>query len=243
VDVARAVSGRLRSSAITIAIADGDPLARHALRTRLAAERDIEVVGEASDAFTAIELVRDQRPELVLIEPALSDRSSSEAIGEMRAISPRTSVIMLAAEADEDAQMQALRAGAAGCLLKSIDLDVLPRVLRGVRAGEAAVTRALGTRVLEQVNALGSLDLNRLRPVRSSLTEREWEVLDLLVEGATTREIASQLQVSLGTVRTHVKRILGKLGMHSRGEAIRYVKRTRAASWALPDEQLRRLTG
>src|SRR6266545_7272628 len=227
-DVAQAVPSRLWSSpAITIAIVDGDPLARHALCTRLAAERDIEVVGEAPDASTAIELVRNQAPDLVLIEIALPDRSGSEAIGEMLTISPQTSAIMLAVEADEDAQMHALRAGAAGCLLKSIDLEVLPRILRGVRAGEAAVTRALGTRVLEQVNMLGSADVNRLRPVRSSLTQREWQVLDLLVEGGTTGEIASQLRVSPATVRTHVKHILGKLGMHSREEAIRYVKRIR----------------
>lgn len=226
--IARAVPPRSRSaSALTVVIVDGDPLARHALRTRLAAEYDIEVVGEARDASTAIELVRDQRPDVVLIEPALPDRSGGEAMGEMLTISPRTRVIMLAVEADDDAQMQALRAGAAGCLLKSIDLEALPRVLRGVRAGEAAVTRAIGTRVLEQVRALGSPHLGRLRPVRSSLTQREWEVLDLLVEDATTREIAGQLQVSLGTVRTHVKHILRKLGMHSRDEVIRYVKRTR----------------
>jgi two-component system, NarL family, response regulator LiaR len=233
-DIARAVPVRLRSfPALTVVIVDGDPLARHALRTRLAAEHDIDVVGEAPDASTAIKMVRDQRPDLVLIEPALPDQSGSEAMGEMLTISPRTSVIMLAVEADDDAQMHALRAGAAGCLLKSIDLEVLPRVLRGVRAGEAAVTRALATRVLEQVKALDSPDLDRPRPVRSSLTQREWEVLDLLVEDATTGEIASQLQVSLGTVRTHVKHILRKLGVHSRDEAIRYVKRTRTDSWTL----------
>ena len=215
------------SAAITIGIVDGDPLAREELRTRLAPEGDFEVIGEALDATSGIELVKDQRPDLVLIEEALPDLRGTETMAEMLALSPRTKVIMLAVAVDKGAQMEALLAGAAGYLPKSIDLELLPRVLRGVRAGEAAVTRALGTHVLEQVHALGSVDANRLRPVRSPLTPREWQVLDLLVEGATTDEIARELEVSLGTVRTHIKRVLGKLGMNSCDGAIRYVKRIR----------------
>jgi two-component system NarL family response regulator len=138
---------------LAVAIVDGDALLRHALRMRLAVEDDIELVGEAPDASTGIELVRDQRPDLVLIELALPDRSGSDAMREILTISPETRVIMLAVEADETTQLQALRAGAAGFLLKSIDLDVLPRVLRGVRAGEAAVSRALAMHLLEEVRS------------------------------------------------------------------------------------------
>jgi DNA-binding NarL/FixJ family response regulator len=120
---------------------------------RLAAEGDIELVGEAPDASTGIELVREQRPDVVLIELPLPDRSGNEAIREILAVSPETSVIMLAVEADETTQLQALQAGAAGFLPRSIDPDVLPRVLRGVQEGEAAVTRALAMRLLEEVRA------------------------------------------------------------------------------------------
>jgi DNA-binding NarL/FixJ family response regulator len=130
---------------------DGDPLLRHALRMRLAAEGDIELAGEAADASTGIELVRDQRPDLVLIELALPDRSGIDAMREMLTISPEIRVIMLAADADETTQLEALQAGAAGFLLKSIDLDILPRVLRGVRAGEAAVSRSVAMRLVEEV--------------------------------------------------------------------------------------------
>jgi NarL family two-component system response regulator LiaR len=226
-DIARSVPGRSSPPAITIAIVDGDPLARYALRARLVAEPDLEIVGEAHDASGAIQLVRDQRPNLLLLELELPDRSGSQLVGELRAISPQTSVIVLAAEADERTQINTLRVGAAGCLLKSLDLEVLPQVLRGVRAGEAAVSRALGTRLLQQVNTFGGARLNRLRPVRSSLTQREWEVLDLLAERATMDDIARQLEVSRATVRTHVKHILGKLRLHSRQDAIRYVNRVR----------------
>jgi DNA-binding NarL/FixJ family response regulator len=132
---------------------DGDPLLRHALRMRLAAEADIELVGEAPDAAAGIQLVRDQRPDLVLIELELPDRSGSDAMREILTISPESRVIMLATDADETTQLQALHAGAAGFLLKSIDLDILPRVLRGVRAGEAAVSRTVAMRLVEEVQA------------------------------------------------------------------------------------------
>ena len=120
---------------------------------RLAAESDIELVGEATDASSGIELVRGQRPDLVLIELELPDRSGTDLMREILTISPETKVIMLAAEADESTQLQALQAGAGGFLLKSIDLDVLPRILRGVQAGEAAVSRALAGRLLDEVRA------------------------------------------------------------------------------------------
>jgi DNA-binding NarL/FixJ family response regulator len=136
-----------------VAIVDGDPLLRHALRMRLAAEPDIELVAEAPDASTGIELVRDHRPDVVLIELALPDRSGVDAMREILTISPEIRVIMLAADADETTQLQALEAGAAGFLLKNIDLDVVPRVLRGVREGEAAVSRSIAMRLVEEVRA------------------------------------------------------------------------------------------
>jgi two-component system, NarL family, response regulator LiaR len=227
-EVAQAVPPRARSSPVlAVAIVDGDPLARRAIRADLAAEDDIEVIGEAPDGSTGIELVRNMRPDVVLIALSLPDRSGGQVMREMLAISPHTRVILLAIEPDEDVQMRALRAGAVGCLPKAIDPKILPRILRRVRAGEAAVTRALATRVLEQVRMLDRAGLDRFRPIRSSLTPREWEVLDLLVEGTTTGGIARQLDVSPATVRSHIKHALGKLGIHSRDEAVRYVERLR----------------
>jgi DNA-binding NarL/FixJ family response regulator len=206
---------------------DGDPLARRALRAQLADELDLDLVGEAADASTGVALVSEEQPDLVLIAVTASDQHSSDAIGEMVEASPHTRIIVLAIERDEDTQMQFLRAGAAGWLMKSIDLEVLPRVLRGVHAGEAAVSRALCKRVVREAIGNGRTDRNRLRPIRSSLTRREWEVVDLLAEGATTAGLARELQLSRATVRTHIKHILGKLGVHSRDEAVRHVERLR----------------
>jgi DNA-binding NarL/FixJ family response regulator len=228
VDVGYPTPGRSSpSQRITVVTVDGDPLARRALRAQLASERDLDVVGEAADAFTGVDLVSERQPDLVLIAVTARDQHSSDAIGEMIEASPHTRIIVLAIERDEDTQMQYLRAGAAGWLMKSIDLEVLPRVLRGVHAGEAAVPRALCKRVVTEAIGPGRTDRNRLRPVRSSLTRREWEVVDLLAEGATTAGLARELQLSQATVRTHIKHILGKLGAHSREEAVRHVERVR----------------
>ena len=148
------VPGPSRSAcAITVVILDGDSLSRHAMRMRLAAEDDIELVGEARDASRGIELIRDQRPELVLIDLGLLDLGGNNAIREILDICPESRVIVLAADADETTQLQALRAGAVGFLSKSVELDVLPRVLRGVRAGEAAVSREFAGRLVDEIRA------------------------------------------------------------------------------------------
>lgn len=206
---------------------DGDPLARRALRAELATERDLDLVGEAPDAAEGAELVSRHQPDLALIAVPSYVGRSCDAIGEMVRASPGTRIIVLALERDEDAQMELLRAGAAGWLMKSVSLDVLPRVLRSVNAGEAAVPRDLCKRIVREAISVGSSDGNRLRPVRSPLTRREWEVVDLLAEGATTAVLARELQLSQATVRTHIKHILGKLGVHSRDEAVRRVERLR----------------
>jgi DNA-binding NarL/FixJ family response regulator len=228
VDVGSPISGRSpQSQTITVVTVDGDPLARRALRAQLASERDLDLVGEAADASTGVALVSEEQPDLVLIAVMARDQHSSDAVAAMFRASPHTRIIVLAIERDEDTQMQFLRAGAAGWLMKSVDLEVLPRVLRGVHAGEAAVPRALCKRVVTEAMGHGRIDRNRLRPIRSSLTQREWEVVDLLAEGATTAGVAHELQLSEATVRTHIKHILGKLGVHSRDEAVRHVERLR----------------
>ena len=234
-DVGSPTSGRSSpSQTITVVTVDGDPLARGALRAQLAAERDLDLVGEATDASAGVDLVSEEQPDLVLFAVTAGDQHGSEEIGEMVKASPHTRIIVLAIERDEDTQMKFLRAGAAGWLMKSIDLEVLPRVLRGVHAGEAAVSRALCKRVVAEAIGNGGPDRTRLRPIRSSLTQREWEVVDLLAEGATTAGLARELQLSRATIRTHIKHILRKLGVHSRDEAVRHVERLRHGAAGSP---------
>jgi len=227
------------SQAITIVTVDGDPLARRALRARLATERDLDLVGEAPDGSAGVDLVSEQQPDVVLIAVTARDQHSRDTIREMVTASPHTRIIVLAIERDEDAQMEFLRAGAAGWLMKSVDLEVLPRVIRGVHSGEAVIPRALCKRVMTEAIGAGRTDRNRLRPIRSSLTRREWEVVDLLAEGATTAGIARDLQLSQATVRTHIKHILAKLGVHSRAEAARHVDRLRHDGAGSPSSSAR----
>jgi DNA-binding NarL/FixJ family response regulator len=112
-----------------------------------------------------------------------------------------------------------LRTGAAGYLTKDLDVDVLPRALHGVLAGEAAISRRLSMRLVEQLRQQPD-HVGGLRPVKSPLTPREWEVLELIAQANTTDQIAQALVLSSETVRSHVKNILRKLGVRSREEAV-----------------------
>jgi two-component system, NarL family, response regulator LiaR len=120
----------------------------------------------------------------------------------------------------------ALRAGASGFLAKSMDLAALPRTLRAVRAGEPAVSRGMTAHLIDVARRMRD-DVSGIRPVRSPLTAREWEVLDLLCEGMSTDVIADTLVLSGETVRSHVKSVLRKLGVRSRGEAVAAARRLR----------------
>lgn len=212
------------AEARTVVLADADPLARGALRSCLEGEPDIEVIADAGSVAEAVQLADSLHPDLLLCELTLPDGSGIDAAREIAERSPHTSVVLLSANGREAVELRALRAGAVGFLPKSIDLGVVPRVLRGVLAGEGAISRALTRVLIDQVRALEWSPSVRLRPVTSPLTEREWEVLDLLAQGAGTNEIAERLDVRVGTVRTHIKHVLGKLGLHSRKEAISYLK-------------------
>ena len=123
--------------------------------------------------------------------------------------------------------MLSLRAGAIGFVPKSVSLDVLPRIIESAHRGEAVISRRLTMRLVDQVRRVRE-DGTGLRPVRSPLTSREWEVLDLMCEGQSTDDIADGLVLSAETVRSHVKSILRKLGVRSRRDAVEATQRMRA---------------
>jgi DNA-binding NarL/FixJ family response regulator len=133
---------------------------------------------------------------------------------------------VLSASDDDNKALRALRAGARGYLRKDIELDALPRAVNGVLAGEAAVSRRLSMRVIDELRKTPMLGPG-IRPTVSELTPREWQVLDLLTTGASTTDIAVDLVLSPETVLTHVKNILKKLGVHSRRDAIQQAERLR----------------
>ena len=212
-------------AAIRIVLADGDPLARRSIRDALQAD-GIMVVAEATSGREAVELSAFYRPDAVVMDAQLPVTDAVEATRIIHERSPAICVVLLASTPDDTLGLRALRAGAAGYLGKDVDPDVLPRVLRGALEGEAAISRRLAMQLLESYRRAPRGGAG-LRPVRSELTDREWEVLDLLSEGAGTEDIARTLVLSTETVRSHLKNLYRKLGVRSREEAVEAAHRLR----------------
>jgi DNA-binding NarL/FixJ family response regulator len=179
------------------------------------------VVAEASGGHEAVALAIIEQPDVCLLDVHMPDGDGIQAAREIAEKVPGAAMIMLAAAATDGELFDALRAGARGYLLKDMDPDRLPLAIRGVLQGEAAVPRQLVMRVIEEFRAR---ERRRRLPLRHTgaerLTEREWEVLELLAQDLATREIAQRLAISEVTVRRHLQSSLGKLGLGSRAEVI-----------------------
>ena len=201
-----------------ILLADDHPLTRDALGTLLR-QNGFDVVGEAGGGEEAIRLARELRPDLVLLDLSMPDLGGLEALPLVRAAAPEAEVVVLTASEDEDNLLAAIRGGAAGYLLKTEPPERIVSFLRGVARGEAALSGAVAKRLLDQVR-----DGVPRRAVPESVarlvTARELEVLLLLDRHLGTAEIAERLFISEHTVRSHVKSLLGKLGVSSRREAL-----------------------
>ncbi|HEX6023159.1 MAG TPA: response regulator transcription factor [Solirubrobacter sp.] len=198
-----------------VVVADDDALARRVITGTLR-EAGICVVAEATCGVEAVETVRSHLPDLVLLDILMPGLDGIDAAHRISQISPETRIVLLTGSKDEEAALRGLRAGAVGYLNKDVELDAIPRALRATLAGEAAISRTMAMRLVEGLRH-GS---GRVRPVRSTLTAREWEVLDLICEGRSNDEIAREFVVSCETVKTHVKNVMRKLDVHSRQDAI-----------------------
>jgi NarL family two-component system response regulator LiaR len=202
-----------------VVIADDDPFARRIIRSALQ-DAGIIVVAEAANGQHAVELALFYDPDVVLMDVVMPDLDGISATRRILKDRPQQIVILLTS-ADNDVGVVGLKSGASGFLNKDVDVDALPRAIAGALAGEAAISRQMGALLVDHLRRTGnSGSPGGMRPIRSELTTREWEVLDLLCERMTTNAIAGQLVLSSETVRSHVKAIYRKLGVNSREQAI-----------------------
>ena len=188
----------------------------------------IIVIAEAHNGRQAVDLTRHYRPDVVLMDVVMPELDGIAATRRIVKENPDQVIVILTTADDDEIGLLGLRAGAAGFLAKDVDIDVLPRALQGVLNGEAAISRRLSMRLVEQLRRVAR-GRGGLRPIKSPLTPREWEVVDLLAEGQVrpTRS-PSMLVLSSETVRSHVKNILRKLDARSREEAVAIAQRMRS---------------
>jgi two-component system, NarL family, response regulator LiaR len=217
--------GLVDEEPLRVIVADDDALARRMLRDLLQTA-GIVVIAEASGGREAVELSLFYKPDVVVMDLVMPGIDGIAATRQITSKIPDVKVVILTSSDDDEIGVMTLRAGAVGFLSKSVGLEALPRALRGAREGEAVVSRRLTMKLIETLRRQRE-DGAGLRPIRSPLTSREWEVLDLLCNGASTDDIAETLVLSAETVRSHVKNVLRKLGVRSRREAVEAAQRMR----------------
>lgn len=198
-----------------VVLVDDQPLMRAAFRTILEAHGH-EVVGEAADGDAAVATVRRTRPDVVLMDVRMPGRDGISATEELVAVAPSSPVLVLTTFDDDDVLDGALRAGAAGFLLKNSTPEELVRAVQRVAAGDAVLDPAVTRRVLARLPS--STDAHTRRAVES-LTEREKDVLAALARGLTNAEIAGALGMSEATAKKHISHVLAKLGVRDRVQA------------------------
>jgi DNA-binding NarL/FixJ family response regulator len=206
---------------IRVLIADDHAVVRQGLRTFLELQDEIEVVGEAADGIEALELVQRTAPDVALLDLVMPRLGGLEAIRRIREVAPATRVLVLTSFADDDTVLPAVRAGAAGYLLKDVQPPELVGAIRTVHAGEALLAPAVATILVDQLAAEDGAGAER----DDHLTPREREVLALLARGRANKVIARDLGVSERTVKTHVSNILAKLNLTDRTQAAVYAVR------------------
>ncbi|KOV80876.1 LuxR family transcriptional regulator [Nocardia sp. NRRL S-836] len=199
-----------------VVLADDQDLVRAGFRVILGTEPGIEVVGEAGDGATAVELVAALRPDVVLMDVQMPRMDGLEATRQILSAGGGTRVVILTTFDREDYLFEALRAGASGFLLKNASPEDLVESVRVVARGDALLSPEVTRRVIARFSA--PRQPSRTRP--PELTDREYEVLVELAKGTSNAEIAAALHLGETTVKTHVSRVLSKLGLRDRTHAV-----------------------
>jgi DNA-binding NarL/FixJ family response regulator len=206
------------SDRVRVMLVDDDDLRRAGLRSVLSSDETIEVVGEAGDGHEAVDRIRKLRPDLVLMDIRMPDLDGISATREVLAATPDVRVVVLTTFEQDDYIFDALSAGASGFLLKRTQPEELIAAIHTVAAGDSLLSPSVTRRVIDRM-------AGQPTPVETSrrldeLTPREREVLELMARGLSNREIAERFVIEESTVKTHVKRILMKLRLRDRVQAV-----------------------
>ena len=207
-----------------VLIADDHDVVRRGLRALLESENGFEVCGEAIDGREAVRKARQLTPDIAVIDISMPVLNGIEAIGQIRAASPHTEVIIISMHESDDLLRDALKAGARGYVLKSAAGRDLLAAVNALRDGKPFFSPAISELLLEKYLSETSTS-ERVEGLR--LTRREREIVQLLAEGRTNKEIATALNISVKTALTHRSNILHKLGLHSLPALVRYAIRNR----------------
>jgi two-component system, NarL family, response regulator LiaR len=205
---------------IRILIADDHAVVRHGLRALIATEPDLELVGEAADGVEAVEQTTNLKPDVILMDMAMPRKTGLEAIYDIKRDDPGAHILVLTSFAEDDQVFPAIKAGAAGYLLKDTAPRELLQAIRDVHHGEVSLHPTIARKLVGELKRPPALP-----PAEDPLTEREVQVLALVARGLANQEIADQLFIGERTVRTHISNILGKLHLANRTQAALYAQR------------------
>jgi two-component system, NarL family, response regulator LiaR len=201
---------------IRLLLVDDHAVVRQGLRMFLSLDPDFEIVGEAADGNAALKLARELQPDVVLMDLLMPGMDGIEATGILRKEMPDIEVIALTSVLEDSSVVGAIRAGAIGYLLKDTEANELIRSIKAAAEGQVQLSPQAAARLMREVRAPESPE---------ALTERETEVLRLLAQGQSNKEVARALSIGEKTVKTHVSSILGKLNVSSRTQAALYAVR------------------
>jgi DNA-binding NarL/FixJ family response regulator len=208
---------------IRVLICDDHALFRRGLVMVLESEEGIAVVGEAEDGEDAIARAEDVAPDVILMDVRMPRMSGIEATRAIAATVPTAKILMLTVSDEEGDLYEAVKAGATGYLLKEISIEEVANAIRAVMTGQSLISPSMASKLLLEFNNLAKAAEQKV--LAPKLTDRELQVLKLVAQGLSNREVAEQLFISENTVKNHVRNILEKLHLHSRMEAVVYAVR------------------
>lgn len=215
-----------RSHPLRILLVDDHTLFRKGLRCLLENYPDLQVIGEASDGQMAIDQVKALNPDVLLMDIEMPKMNGLEALEKILEIKPNLLVVMLTVSDDDSDLFTAIKKGAKGYLLKSLDPEELYSMLSGLRYGYVAIPRVLAGRILDEFTKMSKKE----NPANKTadLTAREIEVLKLLAQGMTNQKIADTLNITMNTVKAHLSSIMNKLQLENRTQAAIYASKNLA---------------